>query len=52
MSNPELMKIGYNNDYEGVSSQQLSFRNNNDLTQNNINSNKNDNQKKKMITDS
>jgi hypothetical protein len=51
MSNPELMKVGYNNDYEGASSQQLSFRNSNDLPQDNINSNENNNQKKKMITD-
>ena len=47
MSNPELMKVGYNNDCEGASSQQLSFRNSNDLPQNNINSNENNNQKKK-----
>ena len=47
MSNPELMKLGLNNDFEGFSSQQISLRNNNDLPQNCINSNENDNQKKK-----
>jgi len=47
MSNPELMKFGFNNDYEGVSSQQLHLRNDNDLPQNYIYSNGNDNQKKK-----
>ena len=46
MSNPELMKFGYNNDYEGIPSNQLYLRNNNDMPQNYFYSNGYDNQKK------